>query len=41
MIHFIENPEQIQVMGEESYKIAQEKFDARKVNERLLKILGV
>ena len=41
MIYFIENPEQIQVMGEQSYKIAQEKFDARKVNERLLKILGV
>ena len=41
MIYFIENPEQIQVMGEESYKIAQEKFDAHKVNERLLKILGV
>ncbi|MCG8147761.1 glycosyltransferase family 4 protein [Moraxella sp. PS-22] len=41
MVHFIENPEQIQVMGEESYKIAQEKFDAHKVNERLLKILGV
>lgn len=41
MIYFIENQEQIQAMGEESYKIAQEKFDARKVNERLLKILGV
>ena len=41
MIYFIENPEQIQVMGEESYKIAVEKFDARIVNERLLKILGV
>lgn len=41
MVHFIENPEQIQAMGEESYKIAQEKFDAHKVNERLLKILGV
>ena len=41
IIYFIENPEQIQAMGEESYKIAQEKFDARKVNERLLKILGV
>ena len=41
MIYFIENPEQIQVMGEESYKRAQEKFDAHKVNERLLKILGV
>ena len=41
MIYFIEQPEQIEKMGYESYKIAQEKFDARKVNERLLKILGV
>ncbi|VXB17261.1 Glycosyl transferase family 1 [Enhydrobacter sp. AX1] len=41
MIYLIENPKKIIEMGEESYKIAQEKFDARKVNERLLKILGV
>ena len=41
MIYFIENPEQIQVMGEESYKIAQEKFDAEKVNQRLVNILGL
>ena len=41
MIYFIENPEQIIKMGEESYKIAQEKFDADKVNERLIKILGL
>lgn len=41
MIYLIENPKKIAEMGEESYKIAQEKFDARKVNERLLKILGV
>ena len=41
MIYFIENPEQIKIMGEVSYQIAQDKFDARKVNERLLKILGV
>lgn len=41
MIYFIENPEQIEKMGLESYKIAQEKFDADKVNKRLLKILGI
>ncbi len=41
MIYFIENPEQIQVMGAESYKIAVEKFDAEKVNQRLVNILGI
>lgn len=41
MIYFIENPEKIEEMGLESYKIAQEKYDANKVNKRLLKILGV
>lgn len=39
MIYFIENPEQIVTMGYESYKMAQDKFDANKVNERLLNIL--
>lgn len=41
MIYFIENPEQIAIMGNESYKIAQEKFDAEKVNQRLLKMIGI
>lgn len=41
MIYFIENPEQIQVMGTESYKIAVKKFDAEKVNQRLVNILGL
>ena len=41
MIYFIENPEQTQVMGTESYKIAVEKFDAEKVNQRLVNILGL
>ena len=41
MIYFIEHPEQIQKMGYESYKIAQEKFDADKVNRRLLKLMGL
>lgn len=41
MIYFIENPDQIKIMGDESYKIAQEKFDADKVNKRLINILGL
>ena len=41
MIYFIEYPEQIEKMGYESYKIAQEKFDAEKVNQRLMNILGL
>lgn len=41
MITFIENPHQINQMGNESYRIAQEKFDVNKVNQRLLKILGI
>lgn len=41
MVYFIVNPEQIEKMGLESYKIAKEKYDAHKVNKRLLKILGI
>lgn len=41
MIYFIEHPEQIRLMGAESYKLAVNKFDAQKVNERLMHILGL
>ncbi|QGM28719.1 glycosyltransferase family 4 protein [Acinetobacter towneri] len=41
MIYFIEHPEQVRFMGAESYKIAVEKFDAEKVNQRLVNILGL
>lgn len=41
MIYFIENPEQVSIMGNESYKLAMEKFDANKVNHRLLEMLGL
>lgn len=41
MIYFIEYPEQTEKMGYESYKMAQDKFDAEKVNQRLLNILGL
>lgn len=41
MIYFIEHPEEIKRMGHESYKIAQERFDADKVNKRLINMLGL
>ena len=41
MIYFIEHPEQVRLVGAESYKIAVEKFDAEKVNQRLVNMLGL
>lgn len=41
MSYFIENPEEIQRMGLESQRIAREKFDVNRVNQRLLTILGI
>lgn len=41
MCYFIENPEQVNIMGLESYKIAQEKFDVDKVNKKLFEIMGL
>lgn len=40
MIKFIETPELIEKMGLESYRIAQEKFDVVKVNDRLMNMIG-
>lgn len=41
MCYFIENPEQVNKMGSKSYEIAQEKFDAEKVNSKLIEIMGL
>lgn len=41
MCYFIENPEQVNKMGLKSYQIAQEKFDAEKVNSKLIEIMGL
>ena len=41
MIWFIENTEKIQSMGEESRSIVENKFDVRKVNKEMLKILDI
>ena len=39
MIYFIQNPEKIIQMGIESRRIAEEKFDVRKQNAKLIKII--
>jgi glycosyltransferase involved in cell wall biosynthesis len=36
MMYFVENPQKIIVMGLESYRLAQEKFDGKKANEKLI-----
>lgn len=41
MIYFIQNPEKVEIMGAESYRMAREKFDATKVNRRLMALLGL
>ncbi|MDA5011248.1 glycosyltransferase family 4 protein [Acinetobacter baumannii] len=41
MCYFIENPEQVNIMGLKSHEIAQEKFDAEKVNAKLIDIMGL
>jgi glycosyltransferase involved in cell wall biosynthesis len=41
MFHFIEHPEQIKIMGRESFNLAQKKFDAHQVAQKLVGILGL
>lgn len=41
MERFILHPEMIEAMGRQSRKIAEEKFDVRKVNRAMLQILGL
>lgn len=41
MLRFVQNPSLIESMGRESRRLAEMHFDVRKINERLLGILGV
>ena len=41
MIWFLENRDRWQTMGDASRRMAEEKFDVRKVNEQMLKIMGL
>lgn len=41
IIYFIEHPEYINIMGRESYNIACEKFDVKKINKKLSDLIGI
>jgi glycosyltransferase involved in cell wall biosynthesis len=41
MERFIHNPELIVQMGEESRRLAEERFDVHKINQKLMAVLGV
>lgn len=41
MIWMIEHKEEVEKMGQESRKICEEKFDVNKVNEVILKTMGL
>lgn len=41
MIHFIEKPELVVAMGKESRLLAEVKYDVRKVNEHMLREMGI
>jgi len=41
MLRFIESPALIVAMGRESRRLAEERFDVKKVNARIFNILGV
>jgi glycosyltransferase involved in cell wall biosynthesis len=40
-VYFIENQDQWEKMGKESRKIAEDKYDVRKVNKEILKIMEI
>lgn len=41
MEFFIKNPDKIQVMGEESYKLCKEKYDVVKVNKKMFEYMSI
>ena len=41
MMWFIQNPKQIEPMGEAAYALCREKYDVKKVNQNMLKILKI
>ena len=41
MIWYIENPDQIEIMGQDSLAFVKKLFDVRKVNKKMMKIMGI
>lgn len=41
MLKFVENPQQIAVMGRNSRRLAEERFDVRAINQKMLSVMGL
>ncbi len=41
MLYFIENPQQVRIMGRNSRRLAEERFDVRAINEKMLSAMGL
>lgn len=41
MIYFIENPQQIAIMGRNSRRLAEERFDVRDINSKMISAMGL
>jgi glycosyltransferase involved in cell wall biosynthesis len=41
MRYFLENPDQILLMGDQSFEMAKERFDVKKINQRILSFMGL
>jgi hypothetical protein len=41
MLRFIERPELIEMMGRESRRIAEARYDVHRINERIIQELGL
>ena len=41
MLKLIHNPELIPSMGDASYQLAQERYNVREINQKILTILGL
>ncbi len=41
MLYFIENPQQVSVMGQSSRRLAEERFDIKAINEKMISVMGL
>lgn len=41
MLYFVENPQQVRIMGRNSRRLAEQRFDVRMINERMLSAMGL
>ncbi|MBS3947106.1 MAG: hypothetical protein KGZ57_02205 [Dethiobacter sp.] len=41
MLRFVHNPGLVATMGAESRRLAEERFDVNRINQKLMEVLGV